>query len=197
MHRSTVIAALAAAVFGGIVGVNLDRPTGASSLTTVMEQARAAVTATATTHCEIPCGIFDDHAEVEGMRLDAQTIQKANAQIQEIMFSMMQAGDPMAAAQAANTAMRWVMVKEEHARKIQHTVAWYFVAQRVKAPAGDDADAREKYHQQLASFHGVTVAAMKAAQDSDPGSAERLFAAIDAVAPWYPAKPDTPDGAHP
>lgn len=189
MQRSMLIAVLVAAVVGGMVGVNLDRSSGASSLVAVMEQARAAVATNATMHCEIPCGIFDDHAEIERLRLDAQTIRKANAQIQQLMLDIMQGGDPQSAAQAANNAMRWVMVKEEHARKIQHTVAWYFVAQRVKAPTDDDPAAIERYHQQLVAFHDVTVAAMKAAQNSDAATADRLFAAIDVVAPWYPAKP--------
>lgn len=189
MQRSMFIAVLVAAVIGGMVGVNLDRSSGASSLVAVMEQARAAVAHNTATHCEIPCGIFDDHAEIERLRLDAQTIQKANAQIQQLMLDIMQGGDPQSAAQAANNAMRWVMVKEEHARKIQHTVAWYFVAQRVKAPTDADPEAVEKYHGQLAAFHELTVAAMKASQNSDAATSDRLFAAIDAVAPWYPAKP--------
>ena len=193
MHRSTLFVAAATGLIGGVIGINLDRSTNAVSPAVILEQARIAVAAHAATHCEIPCGIFDDAAEIERLRLDAQTIQKANAQIENLMFEVMSGGDPNAAAQNVNTMTRWVMVKEEHSRKIQDTVAWYFMNQRVKAPANDDADAREKYHEQLAAFHGVAVAAMKAAQSVDPGSADRLFAAIDVVAPWYQAEPK-PDG---
>ena len=197
MHRSTLFAAVAAGLAGGLIGINLDRTTNAVSPTVILEQARVAVAAHAVSHCEIPCGIFDDAAEIERLRLDAQTIQKANAQIENLMFEVMSGGDPNAAAQNVNTMTRWVMVKEEHSRKIQDTVAWYFMNQRVKAPADDDADAREKYHEQLAAFHAVSVAAMKAAQSVDAGSADRLFAAIDVVAPWYQADPKADGHTHP
>ena len=58
----------------------------------------------------------------------------------------------------------------------------------MKAPAGADVAAREDYHRQLAAFHRITVAAMKVAQNLDPAATDELLAAIDAVAPWYPAK---------
>ena len=58
----------------------------------------------------------------------------------------------------------------------------------MKAPKDmADAAAREKYHGQLAAFHRISVAAMKSAQNLDPAATDELLAAIDAVAPWYPA----------
>jgi hypothetical protein len=86
------------------------------------------------------------------------------------------------------------MVKEEHSKKIQHTVAWYFMTQRVKRPTDGDAEAMKKYYEQLAAFDQVATAAMKGAQSTDPASAEALFAAIDVVAPWYPAPEHTHGG---
>ena len=187
--KSSIVAAVASgAVFGGLVGVNLEKSSNATSLGTNIQEMRTLVATSGQAHCEIPCGIFDDHAQVEAMRLDAKTIQKANAQILELMNEAMFAGDPMVSAQHANTMMRWVIVKEEHSKKIQHTVAWYFMTQRVKRPAEGDAAAMEKYHQQLAAFDAIATAAMKGAQSTDPSSAEALLAAIDVVAPWYPAK---------
>ena len=75
MHRSTLFAAAAAGPIGGVIGINLDRSSSAVSPAVILEQARVAVAAHAATHCEIPCGIFDDAAEIERLRLDAQTIQ--------------------------------------------------------------------------------------------------------------------------
>ena len=128
------------------------------------------------------------------MRLDAATIEKANAQILELMNEAMFAGDPSVSAQHANTMMRWVIVKEEHSKKIQHAVAWYFMTQRVKRPTDGDGEAMKKYHQQLAAFDAVATAAMKGAQSTDPSSAKAIFAAIDVVAPWYPAPEHTHGG---
>ena len=76
-------------------------------------------------HCEIPCGIYDDHAMVNQMLLDAETISKASAQIQLLAGKL--------DAQSLNTISRWVLVKEEHSRDLQHANAWYFMTQRVKA----------------------------------------------------------------
>ena len=179
MKNTVIASAVIAALFGGYAAVDaLDA--AAPDVRSVVEAARSSVASALPAHCEVPCGIYDDHAEVERMRLDAATMRKASAQIDLL------AGKVDAAS--LNTITRWAMVKEEHGRKLQHTVAWYFVAQRVKAPAGGDVAAREAYHGQLAAFHRITVAAMKAAQNLDPAATDELLAAIDAVAPWYPAK---------
>ncbi|MCP4068803.1 MAG: hypothetical protein GY741_11035 [Phycisphaeraceae bacterium] len=179
MKNTVIASAVIAALFGGYAAVDaLDA--AAPDVRAVVEAARSSVASALPAHCEVPCGIYDDHAEVERMRLDAATMRKASAQIDLL------AGKVDAAS--LNTITRWAMVKEEHGRKLQHTVAWYFVAQRVKAPAGADVAAREDYHRQLAAFHRITVAAMKAAQNLDPAATDELLAAIDVVAPWYPAK---------
>lgn len=178
--KNTVIASVVIATFlGGYAAVDaLDA--AAPDVRAVVEAARSSVASALPAHCEVPCGIYDDHAEIEGMRLDAMTMRKASAQITALSGKV--------DAASLNTITRWAMVKEEHGRKLQHTVAWYFVAQRVKAPAGVDIAAREGYHRQLAAFHRITVAAMKAAQNLGPAATDELLAAIDAVAPWYPAK---------
>jgi nickel superoxide dismutase len=181
MHRTTIVGLLAAGLAGAALATaSLDARAASSDVRAVVEAARTAVASTATAHCEVPCGIYDDHAEVERMRLDAITMKKASAQITTLADSV--------DAASLNTIARWAMIKEEHGRKLQHTVAWYFLTQRVKAPKDmNDAVAVEKYHGQLAAFHRVSVAAMKAAQNLDPASTDELLAAIDVVAPWYPA----------
>ena len=179
MKNTMIASAVIATLFGGYAAVDaLDA--AAPDVRAVVEAARSSVASALPAHCEVPCGISDDHAEVEGMRLDAMTMRKASAQITALSGKV--------DASSLNTIARWAMVKEEHVRKLQHPVSWYFVAQRVKAPAGADIAAREGYHRQLAAFHRITVAAMKAAQNLDPAATDELLAAIDAVAPWYPAK---------
>jgi nickel superoxide dismutase len=187
MDRSIIVATICGAVLGGLVAVAFEQTTDAKNLTAAIASARVAVAETAVSHCEIPCGIYNDHDQIDLIRLDATTIQKANAQIQELMVAIQASDDPVANAQLANTMMRWIMVKEEHSKKIQHTVGWYFMTQKIKAPAAGDAKGQIEYWNKLAAFHAVSVAAMKAAQSTDPAASAALFSAIDVVGPWYPA----------
>ena len=181
MSRTTLVGLVGAALAGAAFATaSLDARASTTDVRAVVDAARGAVAQVVPAHCEVPCGIYDDHAEVERMRLDAITMKKASAQITTL-------ADQVDAA-SLNTIARWAMVKEEHGRKLQHSVAWYFLTQRVKAPKDmNDAEAREKYHGQLAAFHRISVAAMKAAQNLDPAATDELLAAIDVVAPWYPA----------
>lgn len=129
-------------------------------------------------HCEIPCGIYDDHAEIQRMLLDAETIRKASAQI-TILAERIDAA-------SLNTISRWVGVKEEHSKNIQHVNAWYFMTQRIK-PVEVGADGYDEYVVKLSAHHLVSIAAMKAAQSLEPSVQSELARAIQAVAKWYPA----------
>ena len=157
MRRSTLLAAVmagaaAAMFFAGIQG-----------------RARA--------HCEVPCGIYDDHARVRQMFEDARTIGKAVGEINALAGQL--------DAQSVNQAARWVATKEDHATSIQHTIAQYFLCQRVKAvPAGSDG--YDEYVRKLVEHHRVMVAAMKTKQTVDAAMVEDLRAAIEAIAVYYP-----------
>ena len=157
MRRSTMLAAViagaaAALFFAGIQG-----------------RARA--------HCEVPCGIYDDHARVRQMLEDTKTIGKAVGQINAL------AGQH--GAQAVNQAGRWVATKDAHATNIQDTIGQYFLCQRVKAvPAGSGG--YDEYVKKLVEHHRVMVAAMKTKQTVDPARVEDLRAAIEAIAVYYP-----------
>ena len=179
MNR-TLLTGLAAAGLGVLLGTTVLDARASTDVSAVIDAARSAIAVSATAHCEVPCGIYDDHAEIQRMRLDAMTMQKASAQITLLAEEV--------DAEHLNTIARWAMVKEEHGRKLQHAVAWYFLTQRVKAPKGEvDVATREAYHQKLAAFHRISVAAMNSAQSLDPAATAELMAAIDVVAPWYPA----------
>ena len=122
-------------------------------------------------HCQIPCGIYDDHARVATMLEDVATIHKAVDLIAQL------AGE--ADAQSQNQLVRWVMNKEQHAQNIIDTISDYFLPQRVKA-------SQEDYAERLQKHHAVIVAAMRAKQNADPGIVDELKAAVEAVAPYYP-----------
>ena len=91
---------------------------------------------------------------------DQHTIAKAQAQINEMTEGEI-------TAQKVNQMARWVAAKEDHATKVQNTIAAYFMAQRIKAD-------NKNYVKQLTAAHAVMVAAMKCKQSADPETAEML-----------------------
>ena len=115
-------------------------------------------------HCQVPCGIYGDQMRFEQMLEDEHTISKAQLEINKIAEGKM-------SAQSVNQGVRWVTTKEEHAQRIQDTIAAYFMAQRIKP----DADG---YAKKLQAAHGVMVAAMKCKQSADPETAKALEKAI-------------------
>ena len=110
-------------------------------------------------HCEVPCGIYGDDARFSAIAEDVQTIEKAMGMIADL------AGKD--GAQSANQLVRWVVTKEEHANKIQHVVTQYFMTQRMKAPAGDDAAAFAAYTDKLVLLHKMLRTAMLCKQSVD------------------------------
>ena len=122
-------------------------------------------------HCQIPCGIYDDHARVQSMLEDVATVDKALKRIAELADK----GD----AQSRNQLVRWVMNKERHAQRIISTISDYFLTQRVKPDQKD-------YSERLRQHHAVIIAAMKAKQNTDGKYASALRKRIEALAPYYP-----------
>ena len=122
-------------------------------------------------HCQIPCGIYNDFARVQAMLEDTATIEKALTLLAEL------AGKND--AQSQNQLVRWVVNKETHAQKIISTISDYFLTQRVKPDQKD-------YTQRLARHHAVIIAAMQAKQNSDIKYARRLRESIEALSSYYP-----------
>lgn len=122
-------------------------------------------------HCQVPCGIYDDHARVQQMLEDAATVEKATTMMAEL------AGK--SDAQSQNQMVRWVMNKESHAQKVIETISDYFLTQRVKPSQKD-------YATRLQKHHGVILAAMKAKQNADGKYAAELMAAISGLKGYYP-----------
>ena len=126
-----------------------------------------------TAHCEVPCGIYGDQMRFEGMLEDHKTVAKAMGQVNVL------AGK--ADAQSHNQLARWVSNKESHATKIQHTIAQYFMTQRIKPKD-------PKYVDKLTAAHAVMLAAMKCKQTVDGASGNALRASILAFHKAYEAK---------
>ncbi len=109
-------------------------------------------------HCEIPCGIYGDSVRVQLIDEHIATIEKSMNQINELS----NAGD-----KNYNQLVRWVVNKEEHAKKIQDIVSQYFLHQRIKPVDPSNVEAYAKYTNQLALLHQLQVLAMKAKQSTD------------------------------
>ena len=71
------------------------------------------------THCQIPCGIYDDYARIKSMLEDADTIIKSAKLIADL------AGK--SDAQSQNQRARWVMNKEKNAQHNTSTISDYFL----------------------------------------------------------------------
>ena len=127
-------------------------------------------------HCEVPCGIYGDQRRFEDMLEDQQTIAKAIASMEELLPNL--GSDTLSVNQVA----RWVATKESHATKIQHTIAQYFMTQRIKADG-------ERYQEKLMSAHAVMVAAMKCKQTASQANADALKIAIMKFYSVYEGKP--------
>ena len=110
-------------------------------------------------HCEVPCGIYGDDTRFSAIAEDVQTIEKAMGMIADL------AGKD--SAQSANQLARWVVTKEEHSNKIQHVVTKYFMTQRLKAPAADNAAAFAAYTNKLVLLHKMLRTAMLCKQSVD------------------------------
>lgn len=102
-------------------------------------------------HCEIPCGIYDDHMRIHLIEEDATTIEKAMRQIVDLGK-----GSPI----NYNQLVRWISNKEEHATRIQHTVTQYFMTQRIKPD-------QENYAEKVTVLHQMLIAVMKCKQTTD------------------------------
>ncbi len=115
-------------------------------------------------HCEIPCGIYDDHMRVHMIEEHCTTIEKGMDEIVRLTYSAQEGGP---ASRDVNQLMRWIMNKEHHAEKIQEIVSQYFLTQRIKPDA-------ENYNKKLELLHGILLSAMKAKQTTDKAHVEKI-----------------------
>ncbi len=125
----------------------------------------AAVTPVVYSHCQIPCGIYDDPARLAAIAENTATVEKAMKQITELS----QQSKPN-----MNQIVRWVNVKDQHSDDTAHIITYYFMAQRVKTTEKSDSAGYEKYIKQLTLLHEMLVYSMKAKQTTDLENVEKL-----------------------
>ncbi len=125
-----------------------------------------AYTLPAKAHCEIPCGIYDDKLRIKLLYEHTKTMEKSIKKIKELSSKE----DPL----SKNQLVRWIMNKEEHAKKFQYIVWQYFLTQRVKPVDPSDKEKYELYLKKLEVLHQLSYYAMKVKQDVDEKYIQKL-----------------------
>ena len=122
-------------------------------------------------HCQVPCGIYDDHSRVHTMLEDAQTIHKACVMINELAS--------LEDAHSRQQLARWVSTKEDHATKIITMISEYYLTQRIKPTQND-------YLERLNLHHAVILAAVGVKQNTTKQNADILTNSIRVLMRFYP-----------
>jgi nickel superoxide dismutase len=116
-------------------------------------------------HCEIPCGIYDDPMRLNMMAEHITTIEKSIKEIQRLSAE---------GEKNYNQLVRWIVNKENHADYFSEIVTQYFMTQRVKPVEESDQKAYKEYVQKLTLLHKMLVYAMKCKQTTDLENVEQL-----------------------
>ncbi len=128
-------------------------------------------------HCQVPCGIYRDHARVLQMQEDLRTIRKAVDQIAQLAAKQ--------DVQSKNQLVRWINTKEHHAEQIMRTIADYFMAQKITPRAATQKKQHAAYLERLMRHHQVMVAAMKCKQSSDRKAVKGLERTLNAITKYW------------
>lgn len=115
-------------------------------------------------HCQLPCGIYDDPARLNKITENTTLVEKAMKTIDELSI------DPK---KNMNQLVRWVNVKDQHADDTEEIVTYYFMAQRIKPVDKEDAG-YDKYIKQLTLLHEMLITSMKTKQSTDLANVEKL-----------------------
>ena len=136
-----------------------------SILLIVLTAAFISLSSSLQAHCQIPCGIFNDHLRVKLMSEHVTTIEKSMKFIDKL------SKDP---ASNMNQIVRWVNNKNDHADELTEIVTYYFLAQRIKIIDSSDKAAFADYQQKLSLLHQIMVYSMKAKQTTDLQNTDKL-----------------------
>lgn len=120
-------------------------------------------------HCQIPCGIYNDQIRFDVIAENITTIEKSMNQIIEL--SKKDKPD-------MNQIVRWVQNKENHADDTSHIITYYFMAQRLKPVDKTDTNAYNNYLRKLTLLHKMLISSMKAKQTTDLSHVKELRALL-------------------
>ncbi len=138
-------------------------------------------TASAYSHCQVPCGIYGDMTQIVILKEHLTTIEKSMNQINEL------SKNPQA---NMNQLVRWVNNKETHADEFTHIVTYYFLTQRIKIKESTDAAAYKMYQNQTTTLHQMMVFSMKSKQTTEVKHVEKLRLLLDQFVKMYFSEED-------
>jgi len=130
-------------------------------------------------HCQIPCGIYDDEARFAAIAEHITTIEKAMKEIESLSAQ---------AKPNMNQIVRWVNNKDQHADELSEIVTYYFMAQRIKAAPESDAKAYGDYVKKLTLLHQMVVRSMQAKQTTDLAHVQALRTLLEQFHAAYSGK---------
>lgn len=130
-------------------------------------------------HCQIPCGIYDDEARFASIAEHITTIEKSMKEIERLSAE---------AKPNMNQIVRWVNNKDQHADELSEIVTYYFMAQRIKPAPESDAKAYADYTKKLTLLHRMLMDSMKSKQTTDLANVEHLKSALDEFHKAYSGK---------
>lgn len=116
-------------------------------------------------HCQVPCGIYDDAVRIKMIAEHISTMEKAMKQVTELSTQT---------TPNFNQIVRWVTNKEKHAEELSDIVTYYFMTQRLKPPKADDGKGLAAYREKLELLHHLLFYSMKAKQTIDLKHIEKL-----------------------
>ena len=132
-------------------------------------------------HCQIPCGIYDDQARFDMIAEHITTIEKSMNEIRKLS----EQDKPN-----MNQIVRWVQNKEEHADELGHIVTYYFMTQRVKPTQKTEGQKYDEYVKKLILLHKILISSMEAKQTTDLANVEKLKGLSEGFHSVYFGKPD-------
>ena len=109
-------------------------------------------------HCQIPCGIYDDKVRFTLLQENITTLEKSIKQIGELS---------MESQKNMNQIVRWTLNKDEQADEFAHVVLYYFLQQRVKPVEETDKKKYETYTRELMLLHRLLVHAVGIKQTTE------------------------------
>lgn len=116
-------------------------------------------------HCQIPCGIYNDPMRFDMLSENIATIEKSMNMINQL------SAEPKP---NMNQLVRWIDNKDAHADEFSEIVTYYFMAQRVAPVEKTDTAAYDKYINKLTLMHQIVIASMKAKQGTDLSVVKQL-----------------------
>ena len=125
-------------------------------------------------HCDIPCGIYTSEPALTA----AKTVVKMVEKIEELAPPNLAAGDMSEMKSKANSMIRFIMVKEEHAQicKEQLLILWtdYFKPEHLR----DFPDLHD-------TFWKATKLCSKNKQEVNMEAAQELLSAVEGIASMF------------